>query len=395
MAEIIADLLHRQALVEEVLRRRVAKRVRTAALADDPEAVEAAADNVPDRAPGHRSNRGIERQEQRSVRASGTNFANVAKDGLADAARKRIVMRAPRLRAAHPQRLLRPVQIIEPQAGDLPGTQPIGDQHHQDGAVAPVDRPVALGGSEQAQDLAPGQPLRDCLTAMEPRRHDPVCHPGRAPALAFGEPEKSAKTLRVVVDRDPAIAAGVPARDRLIDVGHRDRSQGDSALVQPIEEAIDRAAATSNRLFRPPTIGTHPRCEDRDLAGVSVSGLAGFFEQIDEAQPSYCVADESLTCLGQRGLAASAPTGQRPLLGGGLDAGPVHTIAFVQIEKVDQIDLMSGDRSQRLRSNAHLFAMHEIAKALFEERRSAVPLENCTAGEEILEHDRVSWWSET
>ena len=71
----------RKALVEEVLRRRVAQRVRTPALADNPEA---AADNVPDRAPGHRSNRGIERQEQRSVRARGTNSADVAKDCLAE-----------------------------------------------------------------------------------------------------------------------------------------------------------------------------------------------------------------------------------------------------------------------------------------------------------------------
>ena len=190
----------------------------------------------------------------------------------------------------------------------------------------------------------------------------------RLPAASSRSWRRSARYRRLAFQGPPRIVAGVPARDRLIDVGHRDRSQGNSAVVQPIEEAIDRAAATSNRLFRPPTIGTHPRCEDRDLAGVSVSGLAGFFEQVDEAQPSHGVADESLACLGQRGLAASAPTGQRPLLGRGLDAGHVHTAAFAQIEKVDQIDLMSGDRSQRLRSNAHLFAMHEIAKALFEER---------------------------
>ena len=68
----------------------------------------------------------------------------------------------------HPQRLLRPVQIIEPQAGDLPGAQAIGDQHHQDGAVAQFTPPLALGGGEQTQDLVPGQPLRNCLAAMEP-----------------------------------------------------------------------------------------------------------------------------------------------------------------------------------------------------------------------------------
>ena len=80
----------------EMLRRRVAQRMRTATLADDPEAVEAAADNVPDRGPGHRPDQGVQRQKQRSVRASGTNIADVAQDRLSDAARQRVVMRAPR-----------------------------------------------------------------------------------------------------------------------------------------------------------------------------------------------------------------------------------------------------------------------------------------------------------
>ena len=39
-----------------------------------------------------------------------------------------MVMGASRLGAAYPQRLLFPVRIIEPQASDLAGTQPVGDQ---------------------------------------------------------------------------------------------------------------------------------------------------------------------------------------------------------------------------------------------------------------------------
>ena len=99
-------------------------------------------------------------------------------------------MGASRLGAAYPQRLLFPVQIIEPQAGDLAGTQPVGDQHHQDGTVAKVGLPVALGGCEQAEHLAPVESLRECLAGMEPHRHDPVSQPRWTPALAFGEPEK-------------------------------------------------------------------------------------------------------------------------------------------------------------------------------------------------------------
>ena len=96
------------------------------------------------------------------------------------------------------KRLPGPVHIAEPKAGDLASAQAIGDQHHQDGAVAQVGRPVALGGLEQAQHLVAAEPLRDGLTGMEPRRHDPISQPWHAPALAFGEPEEPAETRRVI-----------------------------------------------------------------------------------------------------------------------------------------------------------------------------------------------------
>ena len=57
MSEIIADLFHRQALVEEVLRRRVAQRMRPATLAGDAETVETASDDVRYRASAQRSER--------------------------------------------------------------------------------------------------------------------------------------------------------------------------------------------------------------------------------------------------------------------------------------------------------------------------------------------------
>jgi len=128
---------------------------------------------------------------------------------------------------------------------------------------------------------------------------------------------------------------------------------------------------------------------------VSVSRSARFIEQLDEAQPSHCVADESLACFGQRALAATASAWQRPLLGRGLDAGYVYAVACPQIEKLDQIDLMSRNHAQRAPSGARLCAMHEIATSFLEERRSAVPVEDCAAGEEILEHDHISLRSET
>ena len=48
-----------------------------------------------------------------------------------------------RLRAADPDHLVLPVQIVQPQAADFAGPQPVSDEQHQDRAVAFVDRAVA------------------------------------------------------------------------------------------------------------------------------------------------------------------------------------------------------------------------------------------------------------
>ena len=229
-----------------------------------------------------------------------------------------------------------------------------------------------------------------------PRRHDPIGQSQCAPALAFGEPEEGAKTLRVIVDRDPAAVAGVPARDRLVYIGNPNRSQGNTTFVQPVEETIDRAAATTNRVFGPPALFTHPCREDRDRAGVGMLRFAGFFEQADEAQPSYCVAEESLTCLRQRGPAAPTPAGQRPLPGRGLDLGHIHSIAFVQIEKMNQAGLMNRNLAQCGRPSPILRTMSEVVAQPFLKQRCGVILGyRAAVDEQILEHDRISLLLET
>ena len=200
MTQVVAHLLHRQAVVEEMLGRAVAKRMGAAALADNPDAVDATSDDIADRVPGHRPDRGLQRQEQRSFRTRRTNLADVAQDRLSDTARQRIVMGAARLRAAHLQSLLCPVQVVEPEAGNLAGAQAVGDQQHENGPVAYVGGPVAIRGCKQAHDLVPVQSLRDRLAGVTPRRHDAVGKTRHAPASVFGKAEESPQVLRVAPD---------------------------------------------------------------------------------------------------------------------------------------------------------------------------------------------------
>jgi hypothetical protein len=64
------------------------------------------------------------------------------------------------LRAANANDLVLPVQIVEPQAGDFPGPQPVSDKQHEDRAVALVDRAIPLNRGHQTQDILAPDALR-------------------------------------------------------------------------------------------------------------------------------------------------------------------------------------------------------------------------------------------
>ena len=140
------------------------------------------------------------------------------------------------------------------------------------------------------------------------------------------------------------------ARDRLVDVGDPDRSQDNTPFAQPVKEPIDRMAATTHRVLGPSALVAHLGREDGDLASMGVLRRVGFLEQVQEAQPSHCVADESLACIRPRGPAGTTPAGQRPLPGRSLDPSHVDTLAFPQIEKTNQVGLMRRDHAQRATS---------------------------------------------
>ena len=202
----------------------------------------------------------------------------------------------------------------------------VGDQHHQDRAVANVGRAVTFGGCEQTQDLVPVQPLRDRLTAIEPRWQDSLGQARCAPALLFSEPEEAPKALCVIVDRDPAVAVGVVARNRPVDVAAPDRSQCDAPLVEPVEETIDRMAATTDRVLRPSALIAHLRREERDLASMSVLPCVGFLKQAQETQPPHCAAEKSLACIRARRAPGMTPAGLRPLPGRSLHPSHADTL---------------------------------------------------------------------
>ena len=76
--------------------------------------------------------------------AGRANFPYVAQNGIADVRREQADMGPARLRAANPNDLVLPVQIVQSQADDFPGPQPVSNKEHEDRAVALVDRAIPL-----------------------------------------------------------------------------------------------------------------------------------------------------------------------------------------------------------------------------------------------------------
>ena len=145
------------------------------------------------------------------------------------------------LRAADPENLAFPVEIVQAQATDFSGPQPIGDEQHQDRPVALINRTISLNGGQQTQDIFAPQPFRHGLVHQEAGCHDPRGQPRRAPTMGFSKPEECSQTLRVIVDRAAAPSATVVLRrDDIVDVGHPDGAQGNAL---PANQQMKRLAA--------------------------------------------------------------------------------------------------------------------------------------------------------
>ena len=111
--EIVPDHLHRRAPVEEMLGRGVTQRVRSPACGLNARLVHVASDHGPWGSSTQRLNRCREREEQCPFRTPGADLDKVPNDGLPDGLGEREEIGPPGLGAAHAQRFVFPVQVVE------------------------------------------------------------------------------------------------------------------------------------------------------------------------------------------------------------------------------------------------------------------------------------------
>ena len=188
------------------------------------------------------------------------------------------------LRAADAEHPVLPVQIVQSQAADFPGPQPVSDKQHEDRAVALVDRAIPPNRSQQAQDVLALYALRHGLVRHEPGRHDPRGQPRPTPTARFGEQEERPQTLRVIVYR-PAVPGSPPVlcRNGIVDVGHPDGVQRRASSRQPEEEVVGGAAVVLYGRVGQTALLAQPLLKDRDLGVMRMALMFGFIEPAQEA----------------------------------------------------------------------------------------------------------------
>ena len=164
----------------------------SATLAFDAAAAHAAADDAADRGGAERSDRDLEREEDLPGVGARASLAEIARQGLSDAARQREPGGAPRLGTAHPERLCLPVDVIQPQRLRLARAQSVNGERQQERPVAYIRWPVARGGREQAPQVFWGGSCRQRDSFVDTGSRDRRGQPRRAPAADCGEAQERA-----------------------------------------------------------------------------------------------------------------------------------------------------------------------------------------------------------
>ena len=92
--------------------------------------------------------------------------------------------------------------------------------------------------------------------------------------------------------RAAVISAGDPARNRIVKVGHRDRSQRNLSFCQPVDEFVSDSAVDTNRSFRKPTRMAQPSRVGQDFDRLGMTFLLCFLQPAHKAEESNGTTQE-------------------------------------------------------------------------------------------------------
>jgi len=229
MAEMIADGIQRQAFGQEMTGTGVAQGMGTAVGSVDTQVVETTAGDVVEPAGRERTEGGSEGEEHLPAPTTRARLSEVAHDGAAHFMAQGVELGAVLLGAHNRHALLDPIDILEPQPGDLTAAQTIDGEEQQDGAIADVTRLLAVGRRNQLLEVFPGRTGWQCFVAKQAGTFDRRCDCGPAPALALGIPKECSECLGAAGDRDTAPMSPL-AGEEGIGILNANLREGESAV---------------------------------------------------------------------------------------------------------------------------------------------------------------------
>jgi hypothetical protein len=112
-----------------------------------------------------------------------------------------------------------PVDVVKGERGDLPATQPVGDQQQQDGVVAPARFAPALDTGQDPVDIVPGDRPRDARKPVNLGAPDGGTQVGGDDAFPPGVPQEHPQDTDTAAHR----ALGQARSSALDDEGGQDR----------------------------------------------------------------------------------------------------------------------------------------------------------------------------
>ena len=190
MPEMVADLLQRQPLFQQMSGAGVPQGVGAIVRQGHVQGMESPLNHLSQAAPRQRPEGRPEGEEHLAPSRPGAGLPEVTEDGIPDRPAQRVDPRLLPLAGRDGQGLVPPIEVLQAQAHDFAGAEAVDRQEHQQGTIPDVDGSIPLRSSECPAHLLPGGPPRQGLVVKHPRGHDRGRQAGMAPTPPFGVPEE-------------------------------------------------------------------------------------------------------------------------------------------------------------------------------------------------------------
>ncbi len=154
----------------------------------DASRLEAEVHHVADRTRTQRQDRfGVQPKEERRPQVGRTNLFDIARESITDSGMKNVDDRLSSLVSRKANRLILPIDVLQPERGDLPPSRAVDGEQHENGSIPYMARRRAADRRQQCCDLLFLEPSRQARISRSPNTRHHAREAEINPAAIAGE----------------------------------------------------------------------------------------------------------------------------------------------------------------------------------------------------------------